>query len=82
MAAKKENEKVTIMLQKDSSNYSRPLTVIINGKKTVVERGKPVEVDPDVAEVIKQSMEQDGMTAAFIDRQEKAFAKSIDSGAI
>ena len=43
----------------DGERYKDPLSVIINGKKYSVPRGKVVSVPAVVAEVLKQSAEQD-----------------------
>lgn len=80
--ATKKAEGVTVMLQKDTRNNREPLPVIINGVKYMVERGKPVTVPAEVAEVIQSSMEQDGITMAYIQKEEKNLAKAQDEGAI
>lgn len=50
----------------DGDKYKDPLFVGINGMTWLVQRGEPVEVPVEVAEVINQSLAQDGKTAQLI----------------
>lgn len=50
----------------DGDKYKDPLFVGINGMTWLVKRGEPVEVPVEVAEVINQSLKQDGKTAQLI----------------
>lgn len=50
----------------DGDKYKDPLFVGINGMTWLVARGEPVEVPIEVAEVINQSLKQDGKTAQLI----------------
>jgi len=50
----------------DGDKYKDPLFVGINGMTWLVKRGEPVEVPIEVAEVINQSLKQDGKTAQLI----------------
>jgi hypothetical protein len=56
----------TINLFYDGDKYKDPLFVGINGMTWLVKRGEPVEVPVEVAEVINQSLAQDGKTAQLI----------------
>ena len=68
MAAKKENngegEMVSIRLFSDNGRYKGDLFVSVNGVNYQLQRGKNIEVPPEVAEVIRHSQEQDDQTAA------------------
>ena len=50
----------------DGDRYKDPLYVAINGRNWLVKRGEPVEVPVEVANVIEQSLKQDGKTAQMI----------------
>ena len=56
----------TVKLFYDGDKYKEPLFVGINGMTWLVKRGEPVEVPVEVAEVINQSLMQDGKTAQMI----------------
>ena len=56
----------TVNLFYDGVKYKDPLFVGINGMTWLVKRGEPVEVPIEVAEVINQSLKQDGKTAQLI----------------
>ena len=66
MAVKKENEDgmVSIRLFSDNGRYKGDLFVSVNGVNYQLQRGKNIEVPPEVAEVIRHSQEQDDQTAA------------------
>ena len=67
MAKKGLSGKTTIInLFYDGDKYKDPLFVGINGITWLVKRGEPVEVPVEVAEVINQSLAQDGKTAQLI----------------
>lgn len=67
------NEKVTIHLFKDSGKYKDAVTVGVNGKFWQIERGVDVEVPRNVAEVLRQSQEQDQRTAEMIESEARDF---------
>jgi len=79
MAEKKENndaywrEKVTIHLFKDSGKYKDAVTVGWNGRFYQIARGQDVQVPRAVAEILRQSQEQDQRTAEMIERQERDY---------
>lgn len=75
-----DEELVTLMLQKDNNAYKDDLTVIVNGTRYTVKRGKPVKIPRFVADIVSQSMEQDGMTAAYSEQLEKGYQKSVEDG--
>ena len=56
----------TVNLFYDGDKYKDPLFVQINGKSFLVRRGEPVEVPVEVANVIEQSLKQDGQTRQMI----------------
>lgn len=56
----------TINLFYDGVKYKDPLFVQINGKSFLIRRGENVEIPVEVAEVIRQSLEQDGHAAQLI----------------
>ena len=66
-------EKVTIHLFKDSGKYKDAVTVGVNGRFWQIERGVDVEVPRNVAEVLRQSQEQDQRTAEMIESQARDF---------
>lgn len=59
-------EIVTVQLYKDAGKCSQPLTVRINGIRTVIPRGIPVQVSKDVKDVIDMKELQDGNTVDLI----------------
>lgn len=56
----------TVNLFYDGDKYKDPMFVGINGMTWLVKRGEPVEVPVEVAEVINQSLAQDGKAAQMI----------------
>jgi len=56
----------TVNLFYDGDKYKEPMFVGINGMTWLIKRGEPVEVPVEVAEVINQSIMQDGKTAQMI----------------
>lgn len=56
----------TVNLFYDGDKYKEPLFVGINGMTWLIKRGEPVEVPVEVADVINQSLIQDGKTAQMI----------------
>ena len=62
--AKKKTETETIRLFSDGGKYKGDLFVSVNGVHYQLQRGKNIEVPPEVAEVIRHSQEQDDQTAA------------------
>lgn len=56
----------TINLFYDGVKYKDPLFVQINGKSFLIRRGENVEIPVEVAEVVRQSLEQDGHAAQLI----------------
>ena len=59
-----EKKNVRIRLFKDNSRYKGDLFVSVNGVNYQLQRGKNIEVPPEVAEAIRHSQEQDDQTAA------------------
>ena len=56
----------TVNLFYDGDKYKEPMFVGINGMTWLIKRGEPVEVPVEAAEVINQSIMQDGKTAQMI----------------
>lgn len=74
------NDKVTVELFQDGSEkYSQPVSVTINGITTVIERGKPVQVSRDVADVLETSMAQDKYTFKLTKGLAEEFEKKTAS---
>ena len=69
----------TVTLFYDGLKYKDPLFVQINGKSFLIKRGEPVEVPVEVADVINQSLVQDGRAAQLI---RGLTAKPQDMGAM
>ena len=72
--AKAKKNWVTIQLFKDSGKYKDDVFVAINGRRWQIKRGVPVQVPPEVARILEQSMRQDAATADLIDQKSSAFA--------
>lgn len=60
-------QKVKIKLYKDSQRYKDDVFVAVNGQTFLIQRGVEVEVPDFVAEVLKNSAEQDAAAAAMIE---------------
>lgn len=71
-------EKVTINLFKDPGEYKDDVFVAVNGERFLIKRGVDVEVPRYVAEVLKQSREQDQKTADLIEEKSSEYAKSLE----
>ena len=72
-AKKYWSEKVPFRAFKDSGKYRDDIVVGLNGKLTVIQRGKDVMIPRNVREIILQSMAQDEATADLIDSYEQDF---------
>ena len=59
MGAKVEEKTVTVKLFRDKGEYKDPMFVGVNMKTYTIPRGIPVEVPESVAEVLRNSQEQD-----------------------
>lgn len=66
-------ERVTVHLFKDSGKYKDAVTVGWNGRFYQIERGKDVQIPRAVAEILKQSQEQDQRTAEMIEKQNQDY---------
>lgn len=73
-----QNKKVTVRLFKDSGRYRDDVFVAVNGETFLVRRGVDVEVPDYVAEVLRQSQEQDHATETLMDKQETAYAAAAE----
>lgn len=83
MATPKKNEElVTIHLFKDKDKYKHDMKVILNGRAYRIQRGVDVQVPFAVAEIIRQSEEQDGKTADLIARKTGEHDAAVKAGAI
>ena len=72
------NEEVEIQLFKDSGKYKDDVQVGHNGVMYLIQRGKPVKVKRKIAEVLRQSLEQDNETADMIRELTEAYAERAD----
>jgi hypothetical protein len=70
--------KVTIRLFKDSGKYKDDMIVGLNGRMYQIQRGKEVEVPWAVAEIIRESLEQDQATAELIMREEQNYHDNVE----
>ena len=59
-------KKKTVTLFLDGDKYKDPLYVGINGMNWLIQRGVPVEVPEEVAEVIQNQIRQDNKTANLV----------------
>lgn len=72
MAAKKTGqtcERVPVRLFKDGNRYKDDVFVAVNGRAVQIRRGVTVLVDPAVAEVLENSLDQDDRTASRIQQE-------------
>lgn len=72
---KNEEERVLIHLFKDNDRYKSDVTVSVNGKLFVIQRGVDVYVPKSVKEVLDNSQKQD----LFAEKQMEAFHKQYES---
>ena len=72
------NEDVEIQLFKDSGKYKDDVYVAVNGKNFLIQRGVPVKVKRYVAEVLRQSLDQDNETADMIKNLTDAYEERKD----
>ena len=72
--AENKNNWVTIQMFRDSGKYKDDVFVAINGRRWQIKRGVPVQVPPEVARILEQSMRQDAATAELIDQKSSEFA--------
>lgn len=74
-AKKNEEERVLIHLFKDNDRYKNDVTVAVNGKLFVIQRGVDVYVPKSVKEVLDNSQKQD----LFAEKQMEEFHKQYES---
>lgn len=70
--------KVTIRLFKDSGKYRDDMIVGLNGRIYQIKRGVEVEVPWAVAEIIRESLEQDQATAELIMSEEQNYHDNVE----
>lgn len=70
--------KVKVRLFKDSGKYRNDLIVGYNGRMYQIKRGVEVEVPWAVAEIIRESLEQDQATAELIMSEEQNFHDNVE----
>lgn len=70
--------KVTIKLFKDNGKYKDDMIVGLNGRIWQIKRGVEVEVPWAVAEIIRESLEQDQATAELIMQEEQNFHDNVE----
>ena len=74
---KKVPEMVEIELFRDSERYTNDVSVTVNGKTTIVPRGKTVKVPPEVAEVLRNAQKQRNVAAEYMEREEEKFEQKL-----
>ena len=62
---------IEIELFRDSERYTNDVSVTVNGKTTIVPRGKTVKVPPEVAEVLRNAQRQRNVAAEYMEREEE-----------
>ena len=70
--------KVTIRLFKDNGKYKDDMVVGLNGRMFQIKRGVEVEVPWAVAEIIRESLEQDQATAELIMQEEQNYHDNVE----
>lgn len=70
----KQDNRVLVELFKDNDKYKDDVQLIVNGRACVVQRGVPVYLKPEYAEVWENSRRQDKATADLIDRETSRYA--------
>lgn len=70
----KQDDRVLVELFKDNDKYKDDVQIIVNGRACVVQRGVPVYLKPEYAEVWENSRRQDKATADLIDRETSRYA--------
>lgn len=68
---KEDEELVPIKLFKDSGKYKDDVSVTINGKTWLIQRGVVVDVPRNVAKVLEESDAQRGIAADYLDGLQK-----------
>ncbi len=69
---------VTIRLFKDAGKYKDDMIVGHNGRMYQIQRGVDVTVPWAVAEIIRESLEQDQKTAELIIREEQNYINNVE----
>lgn len=64
----------TIELFHDGDKYKDDVIVAVNGKMYQIQRGVPVEVPPEVYEVLQNSKKQDAQAYSFMEKLEADYA--------
>ena len=75
-------EMVTIRLFKDTGKYSNDVYVNVNDHNFLIKRGEDVKVPRFVAEVLRNSEEQDRNTALMIERANNDYDTALKDGKI
>lgn len=68
---------IEIELFRDSERYTNDVSVTVNGKTTIVPRGKTVKVPPEVAEVLRNAQRQRNVAAEYMEREEEEFERKL-----
>lgn len=72
-AKQKGEKRVKIRLYKDRGNFAQDVTVIVNGKAYLIQRGVEVEVPESVAEVLANADEQRGYAVDYMEGLSREF---------
>lgn len=75
-------ELVTVTLFKDAGDYKDDLTVSINGKNLLIQRGVPVQIPRKYALILEQSMAQDQIAAEYAMARQQEFKEAASAGAL
>ena len=73
----KAPQMVEIELFRDSERYTNDVSVTVNGKTTIVPRGKTVKVPPEVAEVLRNAQRQRNVAAEYMEQEEEKFEQKL-----
>lgn len=74
---KKGEEMVPIRLFRDGERYRDDERVTVNGKTTIVPRGKTVMVPKSVAEVLENAMSQRELADLYMEKKEEEYEEGL-----
>lgn len=74
---KKGEEMVPIRLFRDGDRYRDDERVTVNGKTTIVPRGKTVMVPKSVAEVLENAMSQRELADLYMEKKEEEYEEGL-----
>ncbi len=77
MPVEEKKKTEMIYLIKDSEKYKNDVFVCVNGKGYILQRGKNIAVPVEVAEVLKNSQEQDAEAADYMEEKAQEFENGL-----